>query len=112
MERACQNEEKQPLLPGEDHEVGGDQRGRGEPPPPDGGWGWIVVLACFLTTFTLDGKNFIFQKMTIINFGVSGIGYSFGMFMEPLKSELGEGNFGVASVGSIQVGFTLSCLCI
>ena len=33
-----------------------------------------------------------------------GIGYSFGMFMEPLMSELGEGNFGVASVGSIQVG--------
>ena len=54
---------------------------------PDGGWGWLVVLACFLTTFTLDG-----------------IGYSFGMFMEPLKKELGEGNFGVASVGSIQVG--------
>ena len=35
------------------------------------------------------------------------------MFMEPLKSEMGEGNFGVASVGSIQVRFkkvTLSFL--
>ena len=52
----------------------------------DGGWGWIVVLACFLTTFVLDG-----------------IGYSFGMFMEPLKAELGEGNFGISSIGSIQV---------
>ena len=29
----------------------------------DGGWGWIVVLACFLTTFTLDGKPiFIFYQ--------------------------------------------------
>ena len=53
---------------------------------PDGGWGWLVVLACFLTTFTLDG-----------------IGYSFGMFMGPLKSEMRGGNFGVAGVGSIQV---------
>ena len=56
------------------------------PDQPDGGWGWLVVLACFLTTFTLDG-----------------VGYSFGMFMEPLKQDMGEGNFGVASVGSIQV---------
>ena len=59
--------------------------------PPDGGWGWLVVLACFLTTFTLDG-----------------IGYSFGMFMEPLKAEMKEGNFGVASVGSIQIAVYLS----
>ena len=39
----------------------------------DGGWGWLVVFACFLTTFVLDG-----------------IGYSFGMFMKPLKEELQE----------------------
>ena len=52
----------------------------------DGGWGWLVVFACFLTTFVLDG-----------------IGYSFGIFMEPLKLEMDEGNFGVASIGSIQV---------
>ena len=63
----------------------------GPPRPPDGGWGWLVVLACFLTTFTLDG-----------------IGYSFGMLMEPLKSEMQEGNFGVASVGSIQIAVYLS----
>jgi len=75
----------------------GEKCDNGPPSPaeneqdPDGGWGWLVVLACFITTFTLDG-----------------IGYSFGMFMEPLKKELGEGNFGVASVGSIQVAVYLS----
>ena len=53
---------------------------------PDGGRGWLVVAACFLTTFTLDG-----------------IGYSFGMFMDPLMEEMEEGNFGISSIGSIQV---------
>ena len=52
----------------------------------DGGWGWLVVCACFFTTFVLDG-----------------IGYSFGMFMKPLKQDISESNFGVASIGSIQV---------
>ena len=81
-------EEKQYLLQDHNSESGRNSSDNDDnDQPPDGGWGWIVVLACFLTTFTLDG-----------------IGYSFGMFMEPLKQEMGEGNFGVASVGSIQVG--------
>ena len=57
----------------------------------DGGWGWLVVLACFCATFTLDG-----------------IAFSFGMFMKPLKREMGEDNFGVASIGSLQIAVYLS----
>ena len=60
----------------------------------DGGWGWLVVCACFCTTFVLDG-----------------IGYSFGMFMKPLKHEMRESNFGVASIGSVQVRLYYFVLC-
>ena len=37
------------------------------PAPPDGGWGWVVVLSSFL-----------------IHFIVGGICYSFGIFLSPL----------------------------
>ena len=57
---------------------------------PDGGWGWLVVLACFCTTFTLDG-----------------IGYSFGMFMKPLKKEMKEDNMEASSIGSLQIAVYL-----
>ena len=57
---------------------------------PDGGWGWLVVLACFYTTFTLDG-----------------IGYSFGMFMKPLKKEMKEDNMEASSIGSLQIAVYL-----
>ena len=57
----------------------------------DGGWGWLVVLACFLTNFVIDGVT-----------------YSFGMLMKPLMAEMEEGNFGCATIGSIQVNFVLN----
>ena len=78
MERNCQNNEmeKQPLLPG-DREAGEDQEvrenqnvsvqqtDRGD--PPDGGRGWIVVIACFFALFTLDGKFCINIKLSFNN---------------------------------------------
>jgi len=85
------SEENSPLLGQGQTEERQEQVNEAPEEEIDGGWGWVVVLACFLTTFVLDG-----------------IGYSFGMFMEPLKAELGEGNFGVSSIGSIQIAVYLS----
>ena len=70
-------------------EGGGEAKGRQEE-GPDGGWGWLVVFACFCTTFTLDG-----------------IGYSFGMFMKPLKREMVENNMAISTIGSLQIAVYL-----
>lgn len=53
----------------------------------EGGWGWVVVLASFLCVFVLDG-----------------IGYSFGVFLEPLLVDIGEGRGVLSMAGSMQVG--------
>merc|ERR1719412_2938644 len=68
------------------------RRGRREedqrpPPPPDGGWGWVVVAASFLCNMVLDG-----------------IGYSFGILLEPLMEHYGEGKGVISMVGSILAG--------
>ena len=56
----------------------------GPPPPPDGGWGWVVVAASFLCNMVLDG-----------------IGYSFGILLEPLMKHYNEGK-GMISMVSIE----------
>ena len=75
---------------GEGGNEGGKGQGEAKEEGPDGGWGWLVVFACFCTTFTLDG-----------------IGYSFGMFMKPLKREMGENNMAISSIGSLQIAVYL-----
>ena len=57
----------------------------GPPPPPDGGWGWIVVAASFLCNMVLDG-----------------IGYSFGILLEPLMKHFNEGK-GMISMVNIVI---------
>ena len=53
----------------------------------DGGWGWLVVAASFTVICVLDG-----------------IGYSFGVFLDPLLSELETGRGALSMAGSLQVG--------
>lgn len=57
----------------------------GGPPPPDGGWGWLVVLA-----------SFILQALTI------GITYTFGVLFVALLDEFGESEATTSWIGSIQ----------
>ncbi|XP_047104066.1 monocarboxylate transporter 13-like isoform X2 [Schistocerca piceifrons] len=58
--------------------------------PPDGGWGWVVMLAGFCCNLIVDG---------IIS--------SFGMFLADISRDLGESKPRVAIVGSLLSGFYL-----
>lgn len=53
----------------------------------DGGWGWVIVAASFLCNMVLDG-----------------IGYSFGVMLQPLAKEFGCGTASMSFVGSLLMG--------
>jgi len=55
--------------------------------PPDGGWGWIVMIASFTCNLVLDG-----------------IGYVFGVFLQPMMIAFGVSEGPMATVGSILAG--------
>lgn len=60
------------------------------PTPPDGGWGWVIVLASFLNHVIVDGIAFTFGVFYI-------------EFMEAFNSSKGK----TALVGSLLTGFYL-----
>ena len=53
-------------------------------------YGWLVVVASFLCNMVIDG-----------------MGYSFGMMLQPLMQEFSEGAGWVSFVGSLQTGVYL-----
>ncbi|XP_034824072.1 monocarboxylate transporter 12 [Maniola hyperantus] len=61
------------------------------PPPPDGGWGWMVVFASFMIHIVTDGMT-----------------YSFGVFYAEFLTYFNEDQFKTAWIVSILVGVTLS----
>ena len=68
-----------------------EKKSRGEPETSyDGGYGWFVVAACFLCNMVNDG-----------------IAYSFGIIMEPMRSELGLGVGSISLVGGVLAGITM-----
>ncbi|RVE48788.1 hypothetical protein evm_006562 [Chilo suppressalis] len=60
-------------------------------PPPDGGWGWMVVFASFMIHIVTDGLT-----------------YSFGIFYAEFLTYFEEGKGKTALIVSILVGVTLS----
>ncbi|XP_067013659.2 monocarboxylate transporter 14 isoform X2 [Anabrus simplex] len=61
------------------------------PPPPDGGYGWVIVFASFLCNMIVDG-----------------IAYTFGVFLGEFVEFFGEGKGKTAWVGSLLSGMYLS----
>ena len=60
------------------------------PAAPDGGWGWVVVLAGFLVHFILDG-----------------IGYTFGIFLSPIVEDFESDPGTVVWAGSLLCGVNM-----
>ncbi|XP_011263743.1 monocarboxylate transporter 3 isoform X2 [Camponotus floridanus] len=61
------------------------------PPPPDGGYGWVVVFASFMCNMIVDG-----------------IAYTFGVFLGEFVKYFSEGKGKTAWVGSLLSGMYLS----
>ncbi len=61
------------------------------PPPPDGGWGWVVCFAGFMCNLILDG-----------------IAYTFGVLLEPLVESFDSNRSTISLVGSLLVGAYLT----
>lgn len=61
------------------------------PPPPDGGYGWVIVFASFMCNMVVDG-----------------IAYTFGIFLSEFVAYFGEGKGKTAWVGSLLSGMYLS----
>jgi len=57
------------------------------PVPPDGGYGWIIVLASFMNHVIVDGFAF-----------------TFGVFMDDFTEYFGAGKAKTAMVGSLMAG--------
>ena len=55
--------------------------------PPDGGWGWVVMICAFICCLVLDG-----------------ICYVFGVFLEPLIEDFQVDNATMSAVGSVLSG--------
>jgi hypothetical protein len=67
-----------------------ERRGRNGEGLPDGGWGWVVVLASFICNIVVDG-----------------VCYSFGIFIEQYMHEFKTSTETTGWVGSLLAGFYL-----
>jgi len=88
--KASPPREKSPAATDTDTNTSHGDTGALSAPPPDGGWGWFVVLASFMIHIIADG-----------------ITYSFGVFLVALIKELDADRGATSLIPSILVGVTL-----
>ncbi|XP_053671968.1 monocarboxylate transporter 13-like [Anopheles nili] len=87
---ACEEAERLNQDPSPDDDEAGCEY-HDMPPPPDGGYGWVIVFASFMCNMIVDG-----------------IAYTFGVFLNEFVEYFGEGKGTVAWVGSLLSGMYLS----
>ena len=73
-----------------EEEEEGDNGHDDVPLVPDGGWGWVVVIAGFMVHFLLDGIN-----------------YTFGIMMPSIVEDFGSDPGTVVWAGSLLVGVNM-----
>ena len=73
----------------DDEEEDGDEE-EVVPVAPDGGWGWVVVLAGFMVHFLLDGIN-----------------YTFGIMLPPIVEDFNSEPETVVWAGSLLIGVNM-----
>lgn len=56
--------------------------------PPDGGWGWVIVMAAFFMNLVMDGTM-----------------YTFGLFLEEISESFKKPKTKVAVANSLMSGF-------
>merc|ERR1712226_628979 len=60
------------------------------PLPPDGGWGWVIMMGSFMAYFIADGWS-----------------YSFGVFFNPFLDNFQEGKGKTATIAALLYGIPL-----
>ena len=55
--------------------------------PPDGGWGWVVMVSAFICCLVLDGTCYVF-----------------GVFLKPMMEDMQVDNATMSAVGSVLSG--------